>query len=227
MPLPRPRAPGRPRRPPPEPTSLLTRRIRRVVHEAHLGNLAEAAEHTGLRYGTLRDLYLGRTRNPSLRTVHAVARSYGLSPAWFLDPRAEESPLLAIETTLPPDPDYGRGHRGRRIRIPLAAWPFVRVFLRLEAVLTAEPPSRERPILEGITDPAECRERLAALLLGPLLQAQALGGARLLGVDPPFPGTPPATPAGWRAWVESLRALGRFWARPLEPLLTRDPESRR
>jgi hypothetical protein len=215
----RPKTPGRPKGPLSEPASLLTRRIRRVVNEAHLGNLAEAAAHTGLPYGTLRDLYLGRTVNPGIQTIAALAGSYGLSPAFFTDRTVEEAPLLAVETTLPPDPDFGRGSRGRRIRIPLAAWPLARLFLRLEAALLLRPPSRARPILAGLTDPAECRERLAAFLLDPLLQAREAGGHPLLGVEPPLSGTPEVTPVVWREWIETLRALGRFWTRTLEPLL--------
>jgi hypothetical protein len=216
----RPKTPGRPKGPLPEATSLLTRRIRLVVNEAHLGNLAEAAAHTGLPYGTLRDLYLGRTLNPGIQTIAALAGSYGLSPGFFTDRHVEEVPLLAVETTLPPDPDYGRGSRGRRIQIPLAAWPLARLFLRLEAALAVRPPSRTRPILAGLTDREECRARLAAFLLDPLLQAREAGGQRLLGVEPPFPGTPEVTSGAWREWVETLRALGRFWTRTLEPLLS-------
>lgn len=217
MRLPRRQAPGRPRGPLPEASHLLTRRIRRLIDEAHLGNLREAASHTGLAYATLRDLYVGHTISPGLRTVLVISEAYATPLAWFTKDDASASPRLIIEGQLPPDPEFGRGREGRRIRIPLAAWPLARCFLELERELGKLPPRTDRPILGAAVDPDEIRQRLTAFLLGPLLAAQQEGMIQLLGAEPPFRGTARATPEDERAWVEVLRALGKFWERTIAP----------
>ena len=79
---------GRPQAPLPRAESLLTRRIRAVIQLSHRGNLAEASRASGIPYPTLRDLYVGRTANPGVQTVQAMADAYGLSLDWFRD--AEE-----------------------------------------------------------------------------------------------------------------------------------------
>jgi len=209
--LPRRHAPGRPKGPLPEARHLLTRRIRRLIDEAHLGNLREAAAHTGLPYATLRDLYLGRTTSPGLRTLVNISEAYGTSLEWFTNDDASASPRLLIEGQLPPDPDYGRGREGRRIRIPLAAWSFARCFLELERKLTKLPPRNDRPVIGSAVEPEEVRRRLTAFLLGPILDAQHEGMVKILGAEPPFRGTRNTTAEEERDWVELLRALGKFW----------------
>ncbi len=215
MRLPRRHAPGRPRGPLPEARHLLTRRIRRLIDEAHLGNLREAASHTGLPYATLRDLYFGSTSSPGLRTVLVIAEAYSAPLEWFTEEDPDSAPRLAIEGQLPPDPDYGRGREGRAIRIPLSAWPLARCFLRLERELTAQPPTANRAIIGAAVDRDEVRRRLTAFLLGPLLGANAEGMIQLQGATPPFRGTRTPTPEEEREWVEVLRALGKFWERVL------------
>ena len=211
MPLPPRQAPGRPKGPLPEARHLLTRRLRQLIDEAHLGNLREAAGHTGLPYATLRDLYLGRTTSPGLKTLVSISEAYGTSLEWFTNDAASASPRLLIEGQLPPDPDYGRGREGRRIRIPLAAWSFARCFLELERRLTKLPPRNDRPVIGSAVDPEEVRRRLTAFLLGPILDAQREGMVKILGAEPPFRGTRNTTADEERDWVELLRALGKFW----------------
>jgi hypothetical protein len=211
VPLPRRQAPGRPKGPLPEARHLLTRRLRQLIDEAHLGNLREAAGHTGLPYATLRDLYFGRTTSPGLKTLVSISEAYGTSLEWFTNDAASASPRLLIEGQLPPDPDYGRGREGRRIRIPLAAWSFARCFLELERRLTKLPPRNDRPVIGSAVDPEEVRRRLTAFLLGPILDAQREGMVKILGAEPPFRGTRNTTADEEQDWVELLRALGKFW----------------
>jgi len=209
--VPRRQSPGRPRGPLPEARHLLTRRIRRLIDEAHLGNVREAASHTGLPYATLRDLYFGRTTSPSLRTLAAISEAYDTPLEWFTREDASAFPRLQIEGQLPPDPDYGRGREGRRIRIPLAAWPLARCFLELERKLVKLPPTVDRPIVGTAVDDEEIRRRLTAFLLEPLLAAQREGMIQILGAEPPFRGTRNPGPDQERAWVLMLNALGKFW----------------
>ena len=218
--VPRQPRPGRPPGPLPEVRHPLARRIRRLVDEAHLGNLREAAHHTGLPYATLRDLYAGRTTRPGLATLQAIARAYALPLEWFTGEDAA-APRLEFRGELPPDPEYGRSGRGRRILIPLAAWPLARCFLRLERELLAIRPHRSRPVMGAANDPDECRQQLTAFLLGPLLEAQRQGLLVILGADPPFPGTAQVTAEQQRQWITILRELGRFWERALATSLLR------
>lgn len=214
VPVPARRSPGRPRRPLTEPSNPLTRRIRRLIDEAHLGNVREASAHAGLPYATLRDLYLGRTTSPGLGTLMALSTSYAVPLDWFTGTDTT-APRLGIEGELPPDPDFRRGRHGRRLHIPLAAWPLVRCFLRLERRLTALPPRPDRPVLGAATEPEEVRQRLTAFLLAPLLEAQGEGLVTVLGADPAFPGGRRATAEEERAWIAVLRDLGRFWEQTL------------
>jgi len=219
--VPRRLGPGRPRGPLPDIQHPLTRQIRDLIDQAHLGNLREAALHTGLPYATLRDLYAGHTASPGLRTLQVIAQAYALPLEWFT---GEETvpPRLEIAGELPPDPEYGRGRRGRRLRIPLAAWPLAHCFLQLERELSAQPPHRSRPIFGAVSDADECRQLLTAFLFGHLLEAQSEGLLLVLGAEPPFPGAAARPTAEQeRDWVAVLRDLGRFWERTLSASLLR------
>ena len=210
--------PGRPRGPLPDPRHPLTLQIRRLIDQAHLGNLREAAHHSGIPYATLRDLYAGHTVSPGLQTVQAIARVYQLPLEWFTG-EIETEPRLEIRGALPPDPDYRRGRRGREFRIPLAAWPLARCFLRLEQELARMAPSPRRPILGANSDEDECRQLLTEFLLSPLLEAQSQGLTVVLGADPPFPGGERPSREQIEAWIAQLRDLGRFWERTLSAFL--------
>ena len=210
--------PGRPKGPLPDSRHPLTLQIRRLIDQAHLGNLREAALHSGIPYATLRDLYAGHTGSPGLQTVQAIARAYQLPLEWFTG-EIDTEPRLEIRGALPPDPDYRRGRRGREFRIPLAAWPLARCFFRLERELALLPPSQGRPILGSASDEEECRQLLTEFLLNPLLEAQSQGLAIVYGADPPFPGSERPTREETEAWIAQLRDLGRFWERTLSAFL--------
>ncbi len=218
MPPNRPSA-GRPKGRLPPARKLITRRVRSLVNEAHLGNLSEAARHTGLPYGTVRDLFLGRTTTPGLDTLVVLARAYDLTPNWFIDQTSNERPGMALETSLPPDPEYRRGSEGRRFTIPLAAWPLARLILLFEDYLPTLPASPDRPLIGAQNDRARIRQTLVVFLLRPLMDGQRFGYTRVLGADPPFRGTERADEAQRAAWVATLRALGSFWERALSDLI--------
>lgn len=150
--------------------------------------------------------------------MQAIARAYQLPLEWFTGELGSE-PRLEIAGALPPDPEFGRGRRGREFRIPLAAWPLARCFLRLEEVLLARSPSLERPILGAVNDPVEVRQLLTEFLLSPLLEAQLQGLIVVFGAEPPFPGAARPTTEQAEAWIAVLRELGRFWERTLSSLL--------
>ena len=212
-------SPGRPKGRLPPARRLITRRVRALVAEAHLGNLSEAARHTGLPYGTVRDLYLGRTTRPGLDTLVILAAAYDLTPTWFSDQASTERPGMALETSLPPDPEYRRGSEGRRLDIPLAAWPLARLILLFEGYLPTLPAAPDRPLIGAMNDPGRIRQALVVFLLRPLLEGQQYGYTRVLGADPPFRGTERPDEAQRAAWVTTLRALGSFWERALSDLI--------
>lgn len=213
------RRPGRPKAPLPPANHPLTRRVRHLVDEAHLGNLREAAGHTGVSYGTLRDLYRGRTIEPGLTTLAAVAQAYGLPVDWFLGDDGTAEPVLAIETTLPPDPEFRRGREGRRFRIPLAAWPLAGLVLDLERELQQRPALASRPLIGPLRDPELVRQQIVVFLIGPVLEAQRRGLVTVFGADPPWPGAERPSPARRREWIGTLRRLGEFWREVLADLL--------
>src|SRR5687768_13107494 len=63
---------GRPQKKLSPARALVTRRIRRLFDIAHDGNLREAAGATGIPYTTVRDLYHGRSTQPSIGTLQAL-----------------------------------------------------------------------------------------------------------------------------------------------------------
>ncbi len=220
--MPAPRRPGRPKAPLPAVHDLLTRQVRRLVDQAHLGNLREAAAHVALPYGTVRDLYLGPSRRPSAETLHALAEAYGLSLDWFLNEASSEAPVLAIVATLPPDPEFRRGRLGRQFSIPLAAWPLARLVLRLERAFGQRPPLALRTLIGPVREPEAIRQQIVTFLIGPLVEAQRLGLAAVLGAEPPYPGTHRVTEEQRAAWITTLRQLGEFWESALGHLVAED-----
>lgn len=218
------RHPGRPKAPLPPAGSVITSQVRRLVDEAHGGNLREAAAYAGMAYGTLRDLYAGRSISPGLVTLQRLADRYGLSLDWFMD-RGIDPPFLGIQGILPPDPEVARGGL-RRIAIPLAAWSLARLFLLLEPYLCSLAPGPARPILGGAVDQESCRQRLTAFLLAPLIDAHAAGQLVLQGADPLFPGTERPTLEQRQSWIATLRGLGDFWSLALEELIDRAEKAR-
>lgn len=178
----------------------LTARVRRLVDDVHDGNLVEASAHAGVPYARLRDIHAGRTRNPGAATLERLANAYGLPVEWFLNGSASDDGTIPVagwagflpETESP----------GRRITVPHAAWPLIRVLVQLEQRLRDLPASPDRPIIGSTTDPRAIRAQLTAFIFQPLLAATAAGCNGLDGL----PG---------ERWVAMLRDLGRFWERAL------------
>jgi transcriptional regulator with XRE-family HTH domain len=214
---------GRPPLPLTSPLCSLTARVRRLVDDVHDGNLLEASVHAGVPYATLREIHAGRTRSPGIQTLERLARAYGLPLDWFVGGAATDDgtvPLAGWVGFLPADPESGAEWQfARRVTIPYAAWPLIRVLEQLEQRLRDLPPSPSRPILGGATDPRECRRRLTAFILQPLLAARSLGANDVVKAEPPFPGQYELRGPKREQWIDMLRDLGRFWERALGGLL--------
>ncbi len=210
---------GRPRRPQSAPPASLTARLRRLVDDVHDGNLLEASAHAGVPYATLREIHAGRTRNPGLATLERLASAYGLPLDWFREGSALDDgtiPLAGWVGFLPPDPESGAEWQyARRVTIPYAAWPLIRVLVQLEQKLRDVPASADRPIIGGATDPREIRRRLTGFILQPLLAARNLGAKDVVKAEPPFPGQIELKGATRDQWIGMLRDLGRFWEQAL------------
>ena len=91
--------------------------------------------------------------------------------------------------------------------------------LRLERYLPTLQPAAGRPIIGALTDPVRVRQSLVVFLLSPLLEAQRRGLIAVLGAEPPFRGAERPDEPARAGWVETLRALGRFWEEALHELL--------
>jgi hypothetical protein len=196
---------------------LVTRRIRALIHLAHEGNLSEASRATGLPYPTLRDLYVGRSTNPSYRTLEALADCYGIALEWFREEgEPEEVPAEGRVGFVPPHPaaSGSRPHL-REVLIPFAAWPMYRVFTTLERRLSRGEPGPSRPIV-GEAGGDAFTFRLTTFLFQPLLAAEKAGATGVI----PEGSSAGAVPAGQRgAWVSTLRTLGAMWEEVLGDLL--------
>lgn len=192
---------------------MVTARLRRLVDDVHDGNLLEASAHAGVPYATLREIHAGRTTAPDAATLERIARAYGLPRDWFTSPDDGTVPPAGWVGFLP-DPGTGRGPVDRRVTIPFGAWPLIRVLGRLEQRLRELPPDPDRPILGGATHPQECRRRLTAFILQPLLAA-GRGGAVDVGAS-----------AARDDSIGMLRNLGRFWEQALGGLLDDEPGPR-
>jgi transcriptional regulator with XRE-family HTH domain len=202
---------GRPKHPLRRAESVLTGRVRALLQLAHGGNLAEASRVTGVPYPTLRELYVGRTVNPGVRTLQALAEAYGLSLDWFRQPEEpEDLPLLGRVGFVPPAGGAGSG-RGqlREVMIPFAAWPMYEFFSRLEEQLAREPATEDRAIV-GAASGEALLFRLTTFLLQPLLAAERAGAADAIVSAKEYEERVGGERAA--AWVDRLTALGRMWA---------------
>jgi transcriptional regulator with XRE-family HTH domain len=210
---------GRPKIPLARATHRITARVRAIVHLAHRGNLAEASRATGIPHPTLRELYVGRTVNPSLATLDRLAATYGVSIDWFRSPEEpEEAPLLGRRGFLPSLPTAERARpQLREILIPFAAWPMYDVVARLSERLGAAPLAPERPIVGEATGEA-FQFRLCTFLFQPLLAAERAGES---GVILAYEDAAALldTPRG-HMWVQTLSALGELWRAALGQLLS-------
>lgn len=222
--------PGRPKKPLPPTAARITLAVRALVDHIHGGNLLAASRFAGVPHATLRQLYTGKTAAPSAGTLDLLARAHDLPPGWFLaEPGpAEALPDLDIEGILPPDPERGAMARfANRVRIPLAATALHEVWRSLWDYLRSLPPSHERPIFGGAVEETECRSRLTAFLLAPLLAAGALGESDAVVTESGEREAAPMEDHRRRAWETRLDALGRFWRLALPDLLARAAEARR
>ena len=73
-------------------------RIKTARKQRHM-TLDAVAGATGFSKSHICDMEKGRSRNPSIRLVWALARALGISPAWLLgaDPKVSPIDLLALE----------------------------------------------------------------------------------------------------------------------------------
>lgn len=213
---------GRPRRPLGPPTARVTARLRRLVDDVHEGNLLEASAHAGIPYATLREIHSGRTTAPARSTLQRIARAYGLPVDWFTAPDDGTIPAAGWVGFLPGE-SGAEAVTARRVTIPFAAWPLIRVLVQLEQRLRDLPPHPDRPILGAATDPRECRRRLTAFILQPLLAARRVGSAEGDGPMPPWPGSFELRGPSTERWIDMLRDLGHFWERALGSLLPTRP----
>ncbi|HKV43586.1 MAG TPA: hypothetical protein VJT32_02745 [bacterium] len=216
-----PRRVGRPRTNRPRATAVITRRVRRLVDLAHEGNLSEASRVTGLSYPTIRDLYTGRTTNPSAETIEALRKPYHIYPKWFTDAQAPEAvPASGRVGLLAPDPRALEPRRVpvryREVLIPFAAWSMYEVFVTLEDWLDSLPPSAERPIVGKATE-EEFTRRLTTFLLSPLLAADRELGAG--GQEPPTARLIRDHNDRPEDWVRLVRSLGDMWQETLRGTL--------
>ncbi|MBX3147340.1 MAG: hypothetical protein KF785_11295 [Gemmatimonadales bacterium] len=190
----------------------VTARVRRLVDDVHDGDLLAASVHAGVPYKLLRELHAGRAKQPDTRTLARLARTYHLPIDWFFEGTAADDGTVPMVgwTGYVHDPGTAGS---RRITIPIAAWPLIRVLVQLELRLRDQPADPDRPIIGEATDPREIRSRLTSFIFQPLLAARPISAMEL----------------GSRAlvesqWVEMLRDLGRFWERALGSLLAGLPE---
>lgn len=203
---------GRPRAKLPKAKAEVTVRVRRLIDFAHDGNVLEASQVGGVAYATLRDLYTGRSTNPSLRTLETLAKSYGIYAHWFTDPKQPTDVPAGGYRVFVPGFVYGATpHIEREAMIPFAAHPLPSLLARLDDELEATRPSPNRPIVgEGNSD-KHWNRSVGEFLLGPLLTAEQHSRVLLI------PDAALWSRDGWdepvilRTYVKRLKALGRYW----------------
>jgi hypothetical protein len=190
----------------------VTARVRRLVDDVHDGNLLEASAHAQVPYATLREIHSGRAKQPGVAILEQLARAYRLPLDWFFDGSATDDGTIPLAGWVGflPDPK-SVDNDGRRIAIPYAAWPLIRVLVQLEQRLRDRPAHPDRPIIGSATDPREIRRRITTFVFQPLLAAESLVAKASRGSQPE---AGPPEPS-----VALLRDLGRFWERALGPLV--------
>jgi transcriptional regulator with XRE-family HTH domain len=207
---------GRPRPKLKRATHTITRRVRRLIDMAHDGNVQAAGRATGLPYPTIRDLYLGRSTNPSLKTLKALADTYRVFEQWFSDEKqGEEIPMGGWVAYLPAlDGSIDRRKR-RQTVIPFAAWSMKSVAEKLDSALEASPPSLTRPIVGDSLDD-ELNLKLSTFLLRPILDAEQAIGRE---IAPNFMSTNWGNREMDEKWISRLRLLGLYWESTVDELI--------
>lgn len=208
---------GRPRSKPEAAKALVTRRVRRLVDLAHDGNVHEASKASGLAYATIRDLYSGRSTNPSLRTLEKLANAYGIFTGWFSDEKQqEEVPAAGYRGFVSAMDGSSSRAKRREILIPFSAWPFPSIYVRLGEYLESLPVSDQRPIIGNTTDPVEVSRIIADHLLASLLDAEKVTGVELI---PSEERLDRVSADRFELWTTQLRRLGIHWEALLDEFL--------
>jgi hypothetical protein len=213
---------GRPRAKSTATTNLLTRRVRRLVDVAHDGNVHEASKVSGLAYATLRDLYTGRSTNPSLRTIGKLSDTYGVFPGWFTDERQqEEVPTGGWATFVSSMEGETSPAKLREVVIPFSSWPLPIVYERLCTMLEEMPIRADRPIIGAVTDEKEISRLVTEHLLSPFLDAEKISGRELI-----FQGafSDRTLTKAREIWIMRLRRVGLLWQDILEEALPKAPK---
>jgi transcriptional regulator with XRE-family HTH domain len=211
---------GRPRSKLAKPRAEVTVRVRKLLDLAHEGNVHEASLASGIPYATIRDLYTGRSTNPSLMTLQKLAKAYGTFAGWFTGATQSDEVYIGGYVTRFPGFVHGeRPHLSREVMIPFAAYPLPRLYEQLADELEKLPTSPSRPIVGESVDPV-FGQKVAEFLLRPLLDEEAVSGRELI-----LDAAPVASAGAWRdpeqraQYVRRLRLLGRFWEADFPALL--------
>ncbi|HRX18617.1 MAG TPA: hypothetical protein P5135_06165, partial [Gemmatimonadales bacterium] len=142
--------------------ALVTKRVRALIDYAHEGNLREASIASEMPYATLRDLYTGKTTNPSVDTLERLGRAYNFYGGWFTNPDdKDEVPsgglIVYLREVIQTRPFLAH----RDVLIPMAAWPLPWVLGKGMLLLEDLPPSPGRPIIGEATEEEEINFRMS------------------------------------------------------------------
>lgn len=217
---------GRPRAKLPKAKAEVTVRMRRLLDFAHDGNVHEASQVSGVAYATLRDLYTGRTTNPSLRTLQTLAKAYGMYAHWFTDPKQPaEVPPAGYYVYIPGFAHGKTPHIEREAMIPHIAHPLVGIYVRLDAELEKAPPSPLRPVVGEMNNDRQWNRAVGEFLFGPLLAAEEHSRKLLI------PDAAVWSRDRWEdsdvlgPYVKRLKALGRYWETVFDDVIAAVRES--
>lgn len=195
--------------------------MRRLLDFAHDGNVHEASQVSGVAYATLRDLYTGRTTNPSLRTLQTLAKAYGMYAHWFTDPtQPAEVPPGGYYVYIPGFAHGPTPHIEREAMIPHIAHPLVGVYVRLDTELENAPPDPLRPIVGEMSNDRSWVRAVGEFLFAPLLVAEEQSRTLLI------PDAAVWSRDRWeesdvlRPYVKRLKALGIFWETVIDDVIT-------
>ena len=200
--------------------ALVTKRVRALIDLAHEGNLREASIASEMPYATLRDLYTGKTTNPSVDTLERLGRAYNFYGGWFTNPNEkDEVPsgglIVELREVIQTRPFVAH----REVLIPMAAWPLPWVLGKGMLILEELPPSPSRPILGEVTEDREINFLINETVLHPLLVAEREGMIPRLGSHMEHVLAPDIR----RVHIPLMRHVGGFWQSVLQGL---QPEQR-
>ena len=187
-------------------------RMRRLLDFAHDGNVHEASQVSGIAYATLRDLYTGKSTNPSMRTLQALAKAYGVYTGWFTDPnQPPDVPPGGYVLQVPGFPYGSTPHIEREAMIPHAAHPLARVYAQLDEKLERTPSDPLRPIVRETNSETHWRLAMGEFLFAPLLIAERQFRVLLIPDASTWSRDRWKEPDVLWPYVSRLKALGRLW----------------